>query len=149
MIVIDSEQMLVTNVPGGPAGCMNSPCTITVTRAYNNTTEAGHAINATVFKLVPDTTLQVTNTSGSAEVAVNDVILVDSEQMLVTGVAGGGTNLYNLTVTRAYGGTGEGTHSNGATVQKVASDTKIVIAWTGGGATPVKSGDTIRSTGSR
>ena len=45
--------------------------------------------------------LQVTQAAGGAqEVQAGDILLVDGEQMLVTGVASGGANLYNLTVAR-------------------------------------------------
>ena len=143
MIVIDSEQMLVTNVPGGPAGCMNSPCTITVTRAYNNTTEAGHAINAAVLKQTPDTQITIQWGAGPAPVANNDVILIDSEQMLVTNTPGCGASPCTITVTRAYNHTTEATHAVNATVYKEGGDTTLSIKWAGGAAAPVANNDVI------
>ena len=138
VIQVDSEEMKVTAVTGGPG-----PWTLTVTRAYNGTTEAAHSSGATVYDVVADTTLQVTNVGTTAEVANGDVILVDGEQMLVTAVNPGATHIWNLTVTRAYGGTSEAVHSAGATVKKVTPDTSIVVTNTGG-TSSVHSGDVIQ-----
>lgn len=56
-----------------------------------------------------------------ARVVVNDVILVDSEQMLVAGKPGSPT----LTVTRGYGGTSAATHDNGTMMEILNSLTEI------------------------
>ena len=45
VIIVDSEQMLVTNAPA-----TNGSATLTVTRAYNSTTAATHANGASVSK---------------------------------------------------------------------------------------------------
>ncbi len=124
VIKIDSEQMQVTAVSGGPG-----PWTLTVTRGYNGTTEAAHSSGTTVSKMVPETTIPDAN-NGGVEVAVNDVIKVDSEQMRVTAVSGG-PGPWTLTVTRGYNGTTEAAHSSGATVSKIVQDTTIQVTNTG------------------
>ena len=49
--------------------------------------------------------------AGGAAIAVNDVIQVDSEQMLVTAMTSAGGGKYNLTVTRAYNSTTAAAHA--------------------------------------
>jgi hypothetical protein len=61
------------------------------------------------------TTSQTTLTSSGTAVHTGDVILIGSEQMLVT--AGGGTR--NLTVQRAYNGTTAATHNSGNSIKNV------------------------------
>ena len=131
VIQVDNEQMLVTAVT--PSG---SNSILTVTRAYNSTTEVGHSNGATVFDVVSDSIVQVTNT-GSVEVAVGDTIQVDSEEMFVTSVTAGAANVWNLNVVRAYGGTLEANHLAGATVTKVNPDTTIYVTGSEVGASDV------------
>jgi hypothetical protein len=137
VILIDNEQMKVNNVQGSSA-----PWELTVTRAFNNTTEASHTSGATVFTVTADTTLQVTNTGGTSSVAIGDVIQVDSEQMLVTNVTAGAAQVWNLTVTRGYNATTEAAHAQGAAVKNLADQ---VIQVTNTGNSPeVQVGDWIQ-----
>jgi hypothetical protein len=80
------------------------------------------------------TSVPVQWTSGSDPIAVNDVILVDSEQMRVTaitpGSGPGGSTKATLTVTRAYNGSTAATHANNTAV------TKAVTGVTGTAAIP-------------
>ena len=125
-IQIENEQMTVTGVSG------SGPWTLTVTRAVNGTTEATHAVGKIVYKIVPDTTVQVTNTGASSAVAIGDTIQVDNEQMLVSNVTAGAATVWNLTVTRAYHGTTEAAHALAAVVYDVAPDTTVQVTNTGG-----------------
>ena len=54
--------MIVTNVSG------SGPWTLTVTRGVNSTTVAAHNAGKIVYKVVADTTIQVTNTGGTSSV---------------------------------------------------------------------------------
>ncbi len=69
------------------------------------------------------TSVPVQWTSGSDPIAVNDVILIDTEQMRVTaitpGSGPGGSTKATLTVTRAYNSTTASTHANGASDQQI------------------------------
>lgn len=121
VIKVDSEQMTVTGVIPNGANSL-----LTVTRADNGTIEVAHSSGATVFDVVGDTTVQITN-AGSVEVVAGDLIQVGSEQMLVTAVAAGAANIWNLTVVRGYNSTVEASHSAGAAVSKVTPDTTIYV----------------------
>ncbi len=179
VIIVDSEQMLVTNAPA-----TNGSAILTVTRAYNSTTAAAHANNAAVAKAVTtvqgtaaspapcvytagsvtlqpgtyyggicigslsssgcdngncattgttaayspavqengavtasQTTLPIKFGAGTDPVHVNDVILVGSEQMLVT-AAPATASPVTLTVTRGYNSTTASTHADKASVSK-------------------------------
>lgn len=52
--------------------------------------------------------------------AIDDVILVDDEQMLITGKSGD-----DLNVTRGYGGTDAATHTNGTRFRKLTAWTEV------------------------
>ncbi len=120
VIVIDNEQMLVTNVSGD---------TFTVQRGYNGTTAATYGAGANVSVVPPTlvvsnptltsaitsttaTTLTVTDAVSLAPTGVpNFVIDVDNEQMLVTAIVGN-----TFTVQRGYNNTTAATHAVGAAV---------------------------------
>ena len=87
--------MTVTNVSG------SSPWILTVTRGVNGTTAADHNAAKVVYKVVADTTVQVTNTGGTSSVKDGETIEIENERMLVTGVSNFATGIWNLTVTRA------------------------------------------------
>ncbi|MGA3029760.1 MAG: pilus assembly protein TadG-related protein [Candidatus Limnocylindrales bacterium] len=121
-ILVDSEQMQVTASPGSS--------TWTVVRARSGTTAATHTNGAAVALVVgtADTTIKVAAanefpTSGTFN------ILINSEQMLVTG--GQGTTTW--TVSRAQNGTSAATHTSGATV--FGAD-----GWTASDGTPINNG---------
>src|ERR1700756_4839391 len=100
---------------------MGRPAQTPLPRHFNGTTEAAHnTIGTTVYDVLADTKLQITNSGAAVEVANNDVILVDNEQMLVTNVPGGPGGCTSapctITVTRAYNGSIEATHSLNADV---------------------------------
>jgi Tfp pilus assembly protein PilX len=71
------------------------------------------------------TSVPVQWTSGSDPVAINDIILIDSEQMKVTaitpGSGPGGSTKATLTVLRAQNGSTAATHANGAAVAKAVT----------------------------
>ena len=146
VIVIDNEQMLVTNVPPGGAGCANSPCTITVQRGYNSTNEVGHSTGSPVLKLTSDTSVTITWSGGAVPVANNQVIEVDNEQMLVTAVATGpacAPTACTLTVQRNYNSSGEAAHSAGSVVYLTTATTSVQVTNTGG-TSSVAAGDVIK-----
>jgi hypothetical protein len=124
-IQIDSEQMTVTANPTGTSW--------TVQRARNGTTAAAHASGAQVglvgYLTAAATSITVTSAAGFPT-SGNYSILIDTEQMLVTG--GQGTTTW--TVTRGQGGTTAAAHSSGRTailVITTASTTIPVAAKTG------------------
>ncbi|MGH3055997.1 MAG: hypothetical protein ACRDL7_13565, partial [Gaiellaceae bacterium] len=204
VILVDSEQMLVTVItPGsGPGG--STKATLTVTRAYNSSTAATHVNGASVTKAVsglsgtaaipapcvytsgtvtlqpgtyyggicigslsasgcdngncvttgtiaaysPTVTLSTAGTayspavtlntgppgltaaatsvpvkwaSGSDPIAVNDVILIETEQMRVTAITPVTGTTATLTVTRAQNGTTAATNANNKAVVKATS----------------------------
>ena len=135
-IQIDSEQMKVTGVSG------SGPYNLTVTRAFNSTTEAAHTVGKVVYKVVPDTTIQVTATS--AIVANGDTIQVDSEQMTVTGITTLTSTLWNLTVTRGANSTTEATHTLSTVVKHVTYPDRTIVVTNTGASSAVQSGDTIQ-----
>lgn len=136
-IQVDNEQMSVTNITGG------GPWLLTVTRSVSGTTLATHSTGTTVYDVVAATILQVTNTGAASQVAVGDVIQVDSEQMLVTNVTKGAVTVYNLTVTRAFNGTTLASHSVNTPVLKASLDTVIQVT-NAGGKSSVTAGNTIQ-----
>lgn len=117
VIAVDSEQMTVTNVAG---------TTWTVTRHINGTTATAHLSGAGVTYLAdPMTSLGAAiSTTGATTmtVATSPVtpatpfpIMIDSEQMSVTNIAG-----TTWTISRGQNGSTAATHSNSATVSLVA-----------------------------
>ena len=66
---------------------------------------------------------QTNVTLAQARFAIGEVVMVDSEQMLVT--AGGGTTA--LTVQRGYNGTAAATHSNGAAIYSAFNYTSLKV----------------------
>ena len=113
-ILVDNEQMTVTANP--------SPTTWTVA-ARNGST---HALNAPVStpNYITATTSPITVTSAAGfPTSGNFSILIDSEQMLVTG--GQGTTSW--TVSRAQGGTTAAAHSSGETAILVITGASSVI----------------------
>jgi hypothetical protein len=115
-IQIDTEQMLVTGGQG--------TTTWTVTRGYNSTTKATHAVNSIVGWAVSktDTTLKVSSAAGFPTTG-SFTIKVDNEQMLVT--AGQGTTTW--TVTRGYNSTTTALHGGNEPVSLIYSTTATTI----------------------
>lgn len=74
-------------------------------KAWQNT--AGVA--TTLSAAMTTTTSTAASVTSSTGMAVNDVLRVDNEQMLITNISGG-----NLTLTRGYNGTTAATHLNAA-----------------------------------
>ena len=64
--------------------------------------------------------------------------------MRVTAVVNGGTNLYNLTVTRAYDATVIGVHTAGDNVLRVTYPNLTIMVTNTGGVSAVATGDTIQ-----
>jgi hypothetical protein len=75
-----------------------------------------------------DTTLTVTSSNPTHQIAANDFILIDSEILKVTNVS---TN--DLTVTRAQKGTSATTHANGAKVILIAGNASTDSDYVGWG----------------
>ena len=121
-IQIGSEKMQVTAGQG--------TLTWTVTRGYNSTTKATHALNDIVgwgvnstskppdTSSTDDTTIMV-NSAAGFPTSGNFTILVDSEQMQVT--AGQGTTIW--TVTRGYNSTAKALHGGNEPVSLIYSTT--------------------------
>ena len=111
-IQIDAEQMRVTAGAG--------TTTWTVTRGYNSTTRAAHAVNAIVgwgvngTQTPTDTTIRVASAAGFPT-SGNYTIKVDTEQMQVT--AGQGTTTW--TVTRGFNSTTKALHGGNETVSLI------------------------------
>jgi uncharacterized Zn finger protein len=138
VIEVDTEKMRVTGVSG------SGPWTLTVTRGFGGTTEAAHTSGKVVYKVVGDSTVQVTNTGATSSVQSGDTIQVDGENMLVTGVTAGAATVYNLTVTRAYYHTTRAAHALNAAVKKVTFPDLTVQVTNTGGSSAVQNGDTIQ-----
>jgi Tfp pilus assembly protein PilX len=93
--------------------CDGANCsTAGTTAAYSPAVTLNAAITATA------TSAPIKWTSGSDPVAVNDVIQVDSEQMLVTAITPVTSTTATLTVTRAQNGTTGAAHNSGKAVSK-------------------------------
>ena len=112
VIQIDSERMLVTGGQG--------TTTWTVTRAQPGTTAAKHSGGAAVIQVVgtTETTIYVDSAIGFPT-ATPYTILIDNEQMQVTGVSKTASTI-TLTVTRKTNGTAAATHLTDATVYNLS-----------------------------
>lgn len=97
-------QAKTTSATGKPMPCLSGVLVVTYEYAHNATT-------TTLTEDLDSSETGVDVTAASNLGTAPYVILVDTEQMLVTSVA---TN--TLTVTRGYNGTTAASHSNGATV---------------------------------
>lgn len=106
-VLVGSELMTVTAGAGTQVW--------TVTRAQGGTAAAAHGGNSNVYS--PQ--IKVANASSFPS---GSSILIDSEEMLVTGTSGN-----TLTVARAQDGTTAATHSNGSAVTLVFSSTTNTI----------------------
>ena len=110
-----------------PSAIVSAPTkTITFTGAanlgqYGTTYSPGITLNGAINDVVTAVTV-----SSGTNVITGQVILVESEQMLVT--AGGGSA--NLTVTRAYGGTSAASHADTTAVTKALTTYDTVPIWT-------------------
>jgi hypothetical protein len=119
-IQIGTEQMQVTAGAG--------TTTWTVTRGYNSTTKATHAVNDIVgwgvngTQTPTDTTIMVNDATGFPT-SGNFTILVDSEQMQVT--AGAGTTIW--TVTRGVNSTTKALHGGNEPVSLIYSTSATSI----------------------
>jgi Tfp pilus assembly protein PilX len=124
VILVGTEQMRVTAI----TPVSGTTATLTVTRGFNGTTAATHANGSAVTKATAGatggaitasaTTVPISWASGGDPVAVNDIILVDSEEMRVTAITAVTATSAALTVTRGYNSTTAATHNNGAAVSK-------------------------------
>jgi hypothetical protein len=132
-IQIDSEQMLVTGGQG--------TTTWTVTRGYNSTTKATHAVNSIVGWAVSktDTTIKVSSAAGFPTTG-SFTIKVDNEQMLVT--AGQGTTTW--TVTRGYNSTTTALHGGNEPVSLIYSTTATTITVDSASGFPTSGSYTIK-----
>jgi hypothetical protein len=128
-IQVDAEQMTVNSIAG------SGPWRLAVTRAAPQP----HTSGKTVYKVILDTLVQVTNTGGTSVVHVGDTIQIDTEKLDVLAVDDGGPDTYNLTVDR---GTPRGSHILGAVVKQVIPHT-IVRVTNLGGISEVSVGDVI------
>lgn len=130
-ILVDNEQMTVTANP--------TSTTWTVTR----TAGVAHAINAPVstpnYINASTTTITVTSKAGFPT-SGNFSILIDSEQMLVTGSPSGTT----WTVTRGQGGTTAAAHSSGETAILVITSTSTALPVTSAAGFPTSGSYTIK-----
>ncbi|MGZ4340133.1 MAG: type IV pilus modification PilV family protein [Gaiellaceae bacterium] len=140
VILIDSEQMLVTNAPA-----TNGSATLTVTRAYNGTTAATHANGAAVTKAV-------TGTSGTAATPAPCVYTSGTVSLSPGTYYGGlrigsansancdGANCSNTGTTTAYNpAVSLNTGPGGIT----ASTTSVPVKWTTG-SDPIAVNDVIQ-----
>ena len=132
-IQIDAEQMQVTAGAG--------TTTWTVTRGYNSTTRAAHAVNAIVGWGVSktDTSIRVASAAGFPT-SGNFTILVDSEQMQVT--AGQGTTTW--TVTRGYNSTTTALHGGNETVSLIYGTGATSMRVNSASGFPMSGGYTIK-----
>lgn len=119
IVVIGTEQMLVTSISGGTNW--------TVVRGYNGSTAATHLMGASVDYY--STTVAVA--SNTAFPASNFVVIVDAESMMVNSAP----NTNSWVVTRGYGGTNPAAHASGATVTftpDISDSINVVIGGVGG-----------------
>jgi len=94
---------------------LDAPCTLTKYEWMEDTDPAHTTTLGAAFADTSGTALNLA--SGIADLVEGQIILVDSEQMLVTVATGSNT----ATVSRGWGGTTAATHSNGATVTFIGS----------------------------
>ena len=94
---------------------LDAPCTMTKYEWIEDTDPAHTTTLGAAFADTSGTALNLA--SGIADLVEGQIILVDSEQMLVTAATGANT----ATVSRGWGGTTAATHSNGATVTFIGS----------------------------
>ena len=140
LIQIDAEQFLISMVTEN---------SLTVSRAQNGTTVAQHLTGARIRILTTVSTLAAAITDQDStftvgdgtQFAVNQVIQIDNEAMLITGIGGN-----QLTVQRSALGTGASAHSAGSALRTIRTSG----TYAGGGSVIVPSIiDNIRLTGSR
>ncbi len=88
-----------------------------------NTDNAGSCTfnNYQLNSSITSTTTTSISVQSATYLAVNDVILIDSERMKITAISSN-----NLTVTRAYNSTTAATHSNGATINTLFLSSAII-----------------------
>jgi len=117
IVRIDTEDMRITSIKGN---------TITVIRAYMNSTAATHTTATTINHVIVgcvDTTANTNEAVNATEPAIDvtdgtqfvvgDIIVMDAEEMRVTAIA---TN--TLTCYRGYNYTTKATHSNGIDIYR-------------------------------
>lgn len=97
---------------------LDAPCTMTKFEWMEDQDPAHTTTLGAAFADTVGTALNLA--AGIADLVEGQIILVDSEQMLVTVVTGANT----ATVSRGWGGTTAATHSNGATVTFIGSTHK-------------------------
>jgi hypothetical protein len=107
----NGNQTYSAGPPTNVVETVNHPLSYNVMRAKSTTTLNG-AVSAA----------QITITVfSSAQINVNDIVQIDSEQLQVTLISG--TTMTTLTVTRGVNGTTAATHSSGAAVRDITSNT--------------------------
>ncbi|HEX4323599.1 MAG TPA: hypothetical protein VHZ77_03100 [Gaiellaceae bacterium] len=126
----------VTLQPGTYYGgiCIGSASTANCDGANCSTSGTTSAYSPAVALNVPGPPANITATtqtvpidwpSGSDPVAVNDVIVIDSEQMRVNTVTALTSTTANLTVTRGYNSTTAATHNNNKAVSKYTAPASV------------------------